>query len=350
MSRFFLLFFFCLTGFTTVSYAQENPYVVENVTAEAAAKSPIDAKNLATKNARRDAFLILLTRLELDVSMIDSIGDEEISDMVKSEQVNDERIAGNNYSATFTIGFSQNFVDHTLNKKPIKTASPVILDPVIIIPVIVSNNKITLWENDNDWKNALQKEVDQKSMKKLIFLNPDIENISTINASNINNLEFHHLNSLASKYGSNLIVLALFEYDSIENKAIINLIELRKLQKKQVKLNFVNVNQLDSFHLFEKVAQKTVDYISKLPTKISSDSKLIKINIINNRLNNWMTIKNKIETNHLASQISIESISHDLIIISLNYTGSEFGVIETFAKIGIPMQQIGENHYLISLK
>ena len=112
------LIFFVLFGLN-FAWAQDskNIYLVDSISSKAVAKNANDAKNLVISNARRDAFMVLLMRLKLPISTSDNINDGEIAEMVRSEQIVDEKISGNSYSATFNIIFAKDFVEHILNKK-----------------------------------------------------------------------------------------------------------------------------------------------------------------------------------------------------------------------------------------
>jgi hypothetical protein len=350
MSRFFLFLLVIFTGFTSLAGAEDNVYLVENVITDVSSKTPAEARNSGIATARRDAFLILLTRLELDLSTADNITSDEVSDMVKSEQINNEKIAGNRYYAVFSIEFSPDFVNHILKKKNPKAPTSQ-GDTILLIPGKMDGGHIILWEEDNEWKKVLEKLASNYN-KKFIIPTSDAENIASINPDNISQADSRSLTTLMSRYNSKTAFIAIFNYDSIENKVSIDVTEIRKLQKKQSKLNFVNVNMLSYNDLTLKVAQKTLDHLSKLQNIDYSNqsSSLIHIEIISDRLNNWITIKNKIESSNLITQLNIESISQDRIKISLNYVNSEIGIIETFQKMGIPLQQTGENSYTIFLK
>ena len=59
-----------------------NIYAVEGIEAKATAKSPALARNLAFENAKKDAFLVLLSRLNLPAETISYINSEDISSSI----------------------------------------------------------------------------------------------------------------------------------------------------------------------------------------------------------------------------------------------------------------------------
>lgn len=350
MSRFFLLLFVATLGLAGPASAQESVYLVENVIIDANGKSPAEARTTGIAKARREAFSILATRLNLDSTLAEKTNNDDISDMVKSEQINDEKIAGNRYSAVLSIEFAADFVEHFLKQQNAKETTTPKVENILIIPGKMEGGRLILWEEDNNWKKALENAASEAN-KNFMVPESDNENISTINSANIAQLNANSLSAMMDRYSSKIAFIAIFNYDNIENKAIIDVDEIRDGQKTKSKLNFVNVNNLSSEDLMFKVAQKTIDHFSKLQnTSYSKVSNLVNIEIISDRLSNWIVIKNKIEDSNLVNQLNIESISQDRIKISLNYIRPEINIIEAFDKMGIPLRQTGRNSYVIFLK
>ena len=184
--RIFLVLFFSLAlGFKAFAADDANLYFVENVVANVAGKSPVDARNSAVKSARRDAFAILLSRLSVDAKIVSKINDEDISDMVRAEQVFDEKISGNSYSAALNITFAKDFVDHILSGKGSQSADVSKLAPAeevkniaLIIPAKVLQKKILLWEGSNDWRSSISNALDGKENFKIPVA--DIDNITIL--------------------------------------------------------------------------------------------------------------------------------------------------------------------------
>ncbi len=190
MSRFFLRILLVLTlfplSFSNATYALDaSDYTVEDVATDATAKSPSAARISAVTSARRDAFLILLGRLDLNVNTADNITDEEIFEMVRSEQIDNEKIAGNHYSAKLRIIFSKDFVEHILAQK--KDQKKTIVSAVdaakqkakeeagvdeidVIIPAKIVNKKAVMWQEASDWQKALEKNIVKKIPANKAFL------------------------------------------------------------------------------------------------------------------------------------------------------------------------------------
>jgi hypothetical protein len=348
MSRIFSLFLLFFLLNTSVSYsADSNIYLVGDVIVSITSKSPSTARTAATASARRDAFLILLTRLELKTSLADNIADDEIAEMVRSEQIDNEKIAGNNYSATFNILFAKDFVEHILAKKTANKVEEKKEESFLLIPAKIVKRRPILWEEENDWKKAIEKNLSKKSQKKFVIPQSDVESLAIVNRDNVETIDFAGLEPLLNRYKSEASYTLLFNYDEIENKVTINVVYIRKLQRKLFKLGFVNVDRLSYENLLDKVAGKTIDYLLSAQ---NSESKMlssgpIHIGIPISSLGNWLMIKNKIENSSLISQLNIESISRDYVLISVNYTNGQMEINEAFAKIGLPLDKKADNFY-----
>lgn len=367
MIRFFLVLLTMLCYFDLSNHAiavestkaNENLYFVENIPTKTKAKSPAIARSQAIASARRDGFLILLTRLQLDLATADQVSDEEISDMVSSEQIQDEKYAGNNYSAIFNITYAKNFVDHILKqKKTISTksinpfannANSVLVDnsPSIIIAGIYENNRITLWENENLWRYALSRYLSLKSKKNYIVIQPKIDDISRINVNNVENLKFSDLEATLAKYQANSAYVVLLNYDNIENKIILEVNYLRKMQNKNFRLSFVNVDRLNYEKLLDTVAQKAVDYLSQ--NQLANDKELnqnyVKLGIYLKDLDSWIEVRKKLENANFISQINIDSFARDYALISVNYLADINKIKDNFNSINLELEKKEDNFY-----
>lgn len=351
MSRFFLLFLTLFLAISAPTYAAENNiYLVEGVVVSASGKSPHDARNAAAASARRDALLILLSRLEISTSTADNISNEEISDMVRSEQIDGEKMAGSSYSATYNIMFAKDFVSHILAKKNLKKPETKASETYLLIPIKVTRRETLLWEEANDWKKAIEKNLSAKGQKRFVVPDNDLSNIAAINMANVKMLDYVALEPMLLKYKADAAYVMLFSYDTIENKVNINVSYIRKLQKKQIKLGFVNVDHLGYEALMAKVTDKAINYLisSQNSEGKAGAASLVRIQIPISGLENWMSIKNKIENSNLINQLNIESISRDFAVISVNYTDPSTEITEAFALVNLNLVKKSDNFYSLN--
>ncbi len=343
----FFLIFLLLAPFS-VRAAGSDIYMISGVLVNVSGKSPASAKSSARANARRDAFVILLTRLELKGNIANMVSDEEVEEMVRSEQIESEKISGNDYSATFNIEFAKDFVDYILAKKtaPESENAQNKKEVSLLIPVVMKKHQPLLWGEENEWQKSIAKTLQKKFSDKFVLLDSDVSNIASINEKNIANLDYALIEPLIARHKASDAYTLTFSYDEIENKVLVAVVSIGKFQKKQVKLSFVNVNRLGYEDLMNKVADKSIDYLVKAQsdsTKVTK-SDLITIKVFAKNLNAWLAAKNKIEKSNLINQLNIESVSRDYVMITVRYVGSG-DVMDSFANKGLKLTQESENHF-----
>ncbi len=348
MTKIFLLSLLLIFASPPLAFAaNSSDYLVENIVVNVNSKTPNDAKNLAVKTARRDGFIILLTRLELKVRIADYVSDDEISDMVRSEQTENEKFAGNNYSATFNIMFDKKFVDHILSQKNVDKISTTEKESYLLIPVKLLKRKVILWEDSNDWKKAIEKNISQA--KSFTVPASDVENIAFLNRDNVLTANYGIVEPLLNRYNAGAAYLAFFTFDESENKVRIEISYITKLQNRQTKLSFINADHLDYQTLLDKVASKAIKYLSEAKKDVGNyNPSLINIAIPISTFGNWMQTKNKIEGSNLINQLSIRSISKDYAVITVNYVDARVDIAQAFANIGISLNKKSDNFYILS--
>lgn len=327
------------------SFADEskvNIYEIESISSKASAKNPTASKVLATSNARRDAFMVLLMRLQMPIATADNITDEEIGEMVRSEQIVDEKIAGNNYSANFNITFARDFVEHILSNKAkladskndeTKNKSP---EKFVIIPIKMAKKRPLVWEQENDWKAIIEKVIAKNNLKKTFIIpESNSDNIASINGQNAKNSSFENFEKMLETTDAQGVYLMFYNFDEIENKVLIEVQYFRRLLKKQFRLSFINVERLSYNELIAKVGEKSIDYLKNNP--IGSDNALNK-NIINlvvriSAYSDWLNVKNILDRSNFIDGVEINSISKDEVKVKINYINTRIAIEEALAKL-----------------
>jgi len=331
-----------------------NIYNIESISSKANGKSPANSRAIATINARRDAFMVLLMRLQIPISKADEISNDEISEMVRSEQIFDEKIIGNNFSANFNITFAKDFVDHILKSKEKEDTANKDLaneENYIIIPIKMSNKRPLIWEEENDWMPTLKRIINKNDLhKKFIIPEANIVNVGSINGQNIKELGYDNFSKLTEENNAHSTYLLFYNFDEIANKVIVEVSYFRKLQKKQFRLSFVNVDRLSNNDLLVKVAERTIDYLKNNP--IGNDNalnkNLIDLTIKISSLDDWLNIKTIFDKANFIEGYEINSISRDEIIVSVNYLNTQIPIDNEFKKLGFIFSKRTDNSYDIN--
>ena len=359
--RFFIIFSLsCLLLLNPkLTFAKNNQqYTVNNIIASAQGKSPNQARSNAIASGQRNAFLILLERLKINKTIADDITNETIADMVFSQQILDEKISNNQYSATLNLKFSKNFVAHHLGKNFISLNNQPILqqpDYYLIIPIKLIKNQKLLWERNNDWKQAIKNALKNNPTPLLKIPTGDIDDIITISTEDIKNFNFSYFKPILNKYQANIIILAYFDFDSLENKVDITLKNIQQHRTTHTELNFINVKHLSPQSLVDEVANKTIGYITQSNHQLLTRSTISgaysshQIDVLISDLDDWLKVKNKLQDSNIISQLTINSISQDVVDINISYNNSAGNIIDFFAQDNFFLQQKNEGGYFLSL-
>ncbi len=326
--------------------SDENPYLINNVFVSASGKNPTIARASATDQAHRNAFGILLERLSIDEGFNESISADEISDMVHSEQITNEKIAGNNYSANFNIAFSESFVSNLLASKNINKGN-VKPEAFLIIPIKNVKKKSLLWEKTNDWKLAWETAIATHPNPKIKLLKGETDDIARINPEMAEELNFGDFETILAKYKTDAAMIIYFNFDEIENKVSLNLKTIRKFQNKQIKLSFVNVNQLNSADLLSKVVEKTIEHISNSKESSGGSKTTIDIDVPISNLGDWTIMKSRLENINFLEEMRVNSIAKDLVKITIKFDKNTGDIIDLFAKYNFELRKNDSSQYLL---
>lgn len=339
--------------FNSAFAEDQKQYAIKDIIINGSGESPIEARNNAIALGQKNGFMILLSRLDIDENLASSLSDSTIGDMVAEKQIIDEKIAGNNYSATLNLTFSASFVKYYLGN--VDLSEPVIKNnSYLMIPIKIVKDRLLVWEKGNDWKMAVENVINNNQELPITIIKGDVDDISNLNIDTIDDNIFSDFAPISEKYKTSSIILAYFDFDNIENKVDIELKTIRKFQTNRVRLNFVNVNQLEEESLINKVASKTIEYIVKNQSESSKEGPEAQLNIdidvLISDLKEWISIKNKLENSNIIFGLRINSISRDLVKINVDYNNQNGDIISLFDKHGLILQQKSENGYFLSSK
>jgi hypothetical protein len=350
MIRFFPKFFYLLLiiflSFSELAICNDDIFYIENISSSASANSAKDAKIISLNKARREAFSSLLSRLKANQNILNISSDEQIFDAIISEQISDEKIAGNSYSANFNILFSREIASKiikNLSSQKIQNSN------YLLVAVLVKNSeKNIIWQQENFWQNLLKKNIEEKKITNLIFAENDISNISIVNESNLANISFNDLETLFVRYKLKGIHIIYFDQNNAENKTLVRIETFQNYQKKITAINFVNGSQYTEASLNNKIASKIIKFIiDNQANFISEDRSKIEAEIKINSLEEMSLIKNKIEKSGFISNFLVKSISKD-------YFKAEISIIpniqieESFSAIGLKIEKKSQqDNYLI---
>ena len=259
------IFIFLFLMFAPVVFAETNEdYAIDNLRVSRIDKDATTAREKAIIKGQRDAFNIVLARLSIDDSNGVIITDDEISQMLRSMQIRNEKITDNSYSATLTLEFSPDYVKYTLNKHRITKFSTA-FDSYLIVPVLNENGNTYLWERSNRWTNFFNKNV--KSSEGVFLVNSDFASKNLIDLDYFKKPKFSNFKNLADLYGVNNVVAVVGNYQANGNTIYTKIYVMSDKKIRNATLNYEmqNINNPDID--FNDASLKIIEYLDGLRNK-----------------------------------------------------------------------------------
>lgn len=334
---------------STKSYAQlSSDLSIRGVIANAIDENPSASRQVAISDARRRAFKMLLQNLNYKVSANELFSDEEIAETIRSQQVDAEKIAGNEYSAILNIIFDKDFIDQAIIQKKLhhyKIDGEI--ENYIIFPAQIKDEKLFLWGKENKWRLAISGNLKTKTNKKFVMPEASIDNITSINEDKIIGSDYNDIANITEKYNTDSAYILIFSYDKNNGKAYVDITYLQNAHIKKYRLSFINTQSLDNDKLLEIVASKTIEYLSQQDHKIKNSddpNKYIGIPITN--MGQWLMLRNKINNADFIEKNQTKLISNDLVIFAISYKKDEATIEEDFRSIGILLNKKTKNYFL----
>lgn len=352
MSRIFLASYLVFWLICGASFAYEDDfYVIDDIQIHSSGDSPSDAKIKAFDSSRRRGLEELFTKMGLDPLVLEEFSNDDLEETIKSEQIKSEVIAGNNYSALFKITYDQNYIDSLLKQKKLENSQ--LEENYLVLPVTQIDDNYLVWERANVWRNSISSAIDQRLSEskdyKLLVVGEDVENKSVISANTVLKQDFKRFEPTLLKYNATGIYLISFFEDTQNQKIIVNVNLIKRLNKKNIKLSFINTSSVDKTDLMDKVADKTINYLLSVNGKklTNQDSKVKEIIIRTGSYNGWLKVKQRIQDSGFVSDFTIKTISKEYALVSINYGGQDLDLINSFRDIGLGLEQVGENIFQI---
>ena len=322
-------------------------FVIDNIMADKAANSPTAARNLAIEDAQQQGFNILINMLTDPNARkaLPKLTPQGISAMVKSFEITEEKINGNEYQARFNIFYDEPQIKEFLSQYKVDVLvakSP----PILVLPVFTTGDTAILWEPENPWRKAWRQALNTPSEINLIVPMGDAEDIQKITAADLKAKKFDELLAFANKYGAREVMVA--EAFFVENGKIL----VTRLQPVGPSPTLANLKdfqqQLDTSgagfweQSVASLQQKILEQWSAKGGPLESlSSKHIAIIVGLENPEDWLNIKSKLESVPTIANMELRELSITRAVIDVVYSGSFSKFQEALAKQKLDLLQEG---------
>ena len=349
MKKIFIILFLLLP--TLVFAENTNNYLVENLYISMIDEDATTARSNAITYAQRQAFNTILNRLGIDTSNSVIISDNEISQMLRSMQIKNEKITTKSYSATLTLQFSPEYIKYTLSKYKISQYSPH-FDSYLIIPVIKNGDNIYLWEKENKWLDPLTRNA--RGTTGVLVIKDNYSTRNLIDLEYFKKPKYNNFKKLASLYGTNNVVLVVGE-ENKEDKLI------------DTKIYVLNDNQSTNAYLKYEMKDKNIDndyynasieIVKYIDGLLVEDKNKTEYNVIDRNdgyiniyaplssIQDYINVKHKLAINKDITQINLKMISQKMAVFTVKYSSNINNLVQSLKNIGFTTSNKKEGIYV----
>ena len=187
-------------------------YAVSGIEVDVVAESAAKARELAMNEAQREGLRRLFQRLTSEDFYVSLPPVEGVSlnRVVRSIEVDDERLAATSYAASISISYDEEAIQGILQSSGIPSVlSP--SDPILVVPLLQSNDGSLLWSDAGPWWNAWSAEVDRNTILRLVLPLGDLSDATTLRAQDDNVAVQEALTQIGQRYGAEAAIIARAE-------------------------------------------------------------------------------------------------------------------------------------------
>jgi len=206
---------FILLGLTVMGTASaQDVFTVSNVLVDETAASAAEARTAALAKGENLAWRLLVQRLVLasDQERVLRVGNAQITEMVRSFSVDDERVSSERYKASLTYRFNPEEVRRIIRQQNVPFAEspgPVLL----VLPVIIEGGTATLWTEGESWLQAWQNAPPGHGLIEFLAPFGDLSDLLAIDAKDALDGNWNLMQPLAQRYGADGVLVAVIDAD-----------------------------------------------------------------------------------------------------------------------------------------
>ena len=243
----------------------------------------------------------------------DIIQSIDVSSLVTSYSIANEKFNEERYSALITVNYDIEKIDTLLRKKKLKYFAG-IGPKILVLPLMSFNDQLILWDDPNPWFEAWIERPIDGNLTEFIIPEGDVNDLITISAEDTRELSFSKIRNIALKYNVKKVMvpfltivkkdekyyLSLRCFDGL-SKEILNVEITKEINESNFDLAlFETLNSFTSFYDDYWVA----DNIKKIESQV-----LVEVNIMYDSFRDWTYIKKTINNSKNVKSFKVLSLS-----------------------------------------
>lgn len=265
---FFLGFFAVYLTMLGGSLTWGGAYSIKAIEVQNTSASSLTAKDAALKDARKQAFQLMIQKLvdTKEMDRFDAIDDTAIEFLIDSMQITNEKMGKKSYKATVSFEFNKQRIEEFLRNKTVQFVAPV-HKSIVVLPLFTDGAKTYLFEKDNMWLDQWRGHSFNQALMTFIVPNGDLSDMRVLDAEDALIGASEKMAAVAARYQVSAVVVAYVTV-ATEGRRITARVDFQEYDAKGLKKN----NAIRSHSLAEIKAETSKPELLKKLLKISIDN------------------------------------------------------------------------------
>lgn len=368
-----LLALLAVAGATRTAAAQDDPYST-TVTVDATSDNVAKARDVARTDGQRRALTTVIDRLAGGPGKAKppKLSDNQITDLVTSFEVANEKMSAVRYVADYTYHFRADALTKTLQSAGITIAAPnpagpnaagptaagpdTGAKPIVVLPVYQTGARTVLWEDPNPWRQAWAERQPSSgqpgnaqpgnAIAKLMVPMGDVGDIGAIDADKARAGDAAALTEIAGKYAADEVMLMVAVQRPAGNGPAgldIMVRRYRQGQPGEVHADSIDASpgEADDALFRRAVAQIAIDidtgWKNAKSPRVDQQGSIVAVLPISG-LDDWIKLRDRVAAVPTVRKVEVRSLSRQEAMIEIQYVGSLDQLKGSFADIKLALE------------
>lgn len=261
------VFTMCLMMFA-LPKAFGGTYSIKSIQVQNNGTSSLVAKDAALKDARKQAFQLMIQKLidKKDMDRFESVDDQTVEFLIDSMQIMNEQIGPKSYKAMVSFEFNKQRIEEFLRNKSVQFVAPV-HKSIVVLPLLTDGAKTYLFEKENMWMDLWRGHSFNQALMTFVVPNGDLNDMQLLDAEDALIGASEKMAAVAARYQASAVVVPYVTI-SIQGRKINVQVDFQEYDAKGIKKN----NTIRSHNLTEITAEVSKQDLLKKLLKISIDN------------------------------------------------------------------------------
>ncbi|MBH1989834.1 MAG: DUF2066 domain-containing protein [Alphaproteobacteria bacterium] len=243
-------------------------YSIKSIQVQNNGVSSSTAKDAALKDARKQAFQLMIQKLvdKKDMDRFENADDQTVEFLIDSMQIMNEQMGPKSYKATVSFEFNKQRMEEFLRNKSVQFVAPV-HKSIVVLPLLSDGAKTYLFEKENVWMDLWRGHSFNQALMTFVVPNGDLNDMQLLDAEDALIGASEKIAAVAARYQVSAVVVPYVTI-SIQGRKINVQVDFQEYDAKGIKKN----NMIRSHNLTEVAAEVSKQDLLKKLLKISIEN------------------------------------------------------------------------------